>query len=113
MLKKFLKRKMRHSKIRSKIFWTSEKPRLNVYKSNNQIYAQIIDDEAQKTLCCSSDLKIKKWTKIEKAIKVWEEIWKKAVELWIKTCVFDRWGFIYIGRVKSLAEAARQNWLLF
>jgi large subunit ribosomal protein L18 len=113
MLEKVLKRKIRHARVRAKISWDAKKPRLCIFRSNVQIYAQLIDDQNGKTLCATSDLKIKKWAKIEKAIKVWEEIGKKALDLWIKKCVFDRWGFMYTGRVKALAEAARKSWLVF
>ncbi len=113
MLKKILKRKIRHTKIRAKVFWTASRPRFCVYKSNINIYAQLIDDEKWNTLCASSDLKIKKWTKTEKATKVWEEIWKIAIDKWITSCVFDRWGFMYIGRIKALAEAAKAKGLKF
>jgi len=113
MLEKVQKRLRRHTRIRAKISWTSLRPRLAVFRSNVNIYAQLIDDEAGKTLVSFSDIKIKSWNKIEKATKVWEEIAKKAVTAWITTCVFDRGGFVYMWRVKALADAARNNWLQF
>lgn len=113
MLKKFVARETRHNRIRAKISGTAIRPRLCVYRSNTSIYAQIIDDVAAKTLCAASDIKIKKWTNLEKAIIVWGDIAQKAIDLGIKEVVFDRGGFMYIGRVKSLADAAREKWLKF
>ncbi|MBP8016659.1 50S ribosomal protein L18 [Candidatus Gracilibacteria bacterium] len=113
MLKKILKRKIRHTKIRAKVFGTASRPRFCVYKSNINIYAQLIDDEKGNTLCASSDLKIKKGTKTEKATKVGEEIGKIAIDKGITSCVFDRGGFMYIGRIKALAEAAKAKGLKF
>lgn len=113
MLKKFVALANRHNRIRAKISGTASKPRLSVYRSNANIYAQVIDDVAGKTLCSASDIKVSKWTKVEKASKVGQEIAKKASELGIKEVVFDRGGFMYIGRVKTLADSARENWLKF
>jgi large subunit ribosomal protein L18 len=113
MLEKVQKRIRRHTRIRAKISWTSLRPRLAVFRSNVNIYAQLIDDVAWKTLVSFSDMKISKWNKIEKATKVWEEIAKKAIAAWISSCVFDRGGFVYMWRVKALADAARNNWLQF
>lgn len=113
MLKKFLARETRHNRIRAKISGTASRPRLCVYRSNTNIYAQLIDDNAAKTLCSASDLKIKKWSKVEKAANVGQEVAQKAIDLGIKEIVFDRGGFVYTGRVKALAEAAREKWLKF
>ena len=113
MLKKTLARTQRHARIRSKVSWTATKPRLAVFRSNTNIYAQLIDDVAGKTICAASDLKIKKWNKSEKATEVWAKIAELAVKAWITDCVFDRWGFMYIWRVKALADAARGKWLKF
>jgi len=113
MLEKFAKRLQRQKRIRAKISWTSSRPRLSVYRSNSNIYAQLIDDTQGKTLCASSDLKIEKWTKSEKATKVWEDIARKAKSLNITEIVFDRGWFAYHGRVKALAEAVRSAWLKF
>ena len=114
MLKKQLNRISRHNRVRSKISGTAKRPRLAVFRSNAHISAQIIDDVTGKTLASSSDLKVKKGgTKVEMAKKVWEELAKKAKELKIKTIVFDRWGFAYHGRVKALADAAREWGLKF
>lgn len=114
MLEKFLKRLRRQQRIRAKVSWTAEKPRLSIYRSNSNIYAQIIDDVSWKTLCSSSDLKIDgKIKKTDKAAKVWEDIASKAKTLNITDVVFDRGWFAYHGRIKSLADWARASWLKF
>ena len=114
MLEKVLNRLRKKAKIRAKIIWTSERPRLSVFRSNSNIYAQIIDDNSWKTICSSSDLKMKKeWTKVDMAKKVWEDVAKKAISLNLKNIVFDRNWFIYHWRVKSLADWARDAWLKF
>lgn len=100
--------------IRGKITGTAEKPRLTVFRSNAQIYAQIIDDLAGKTLASASSLSIKeKITKKELAAKVGETIAKVALEAGIADVVFDRNGFLYHGRIKELAEGARKGGLKF
>jgi large subunit ribosomal protein L18 len=100
--------------IRSKISGTPERPRLSVFRSNSQIYAQLIDDVAGKTLADASSLAIKdKITKKEQAAKVGKLIAKSAQEAGIQAVVFDRGGYLYHGRVKELAEAARKNGLNF
>lgn len=113
MLKKVEARLQRHKRIRSKISGTASKPRLAVFRSNTSIYAQLIDDVAAKTLCSASDLKIKKGTNTEKATATWTKIAEEALKLWISECVFDRWWFLYMWRVKALADAAREKWLKF
>lgn len=113
MLEKFVKRLQRQKRIRAKISWTSSKPRLSVYRSNSNIYAQLIDDAQGKTLCASSDLKLENGNKTEKATKVWEELASKAKTLNVTQIVFDRGWFAYHGRVKALAEAVRSAWLKF
>ena len=109
-------RKVRHSRVTEKIFGTSECPRLCVFRSNTNIYVQIINDETGSTLVSASsldkDLKIKN-NNIEAATKVGESIAKKAIKAGIKKVVFDRGGYMYHGRVKALAEAARENGLEF
>ena len=108
---------VRHNRIRSKIMGTAEIPRLCVFRSNTGIYAQIIDDEAKTTLCSASsldkELKIKNGSNIEAAKIVGEAIAKKASKSKIKKVVFDRGGYLYHGRVKALADAARENGLEF
>lgn len=101
--KKVIKRKIRHQRVRAKVFGTPKKPRLNVYRSLKYIYAQLINDESGKTLAESSNFK-KKITPSE----VGETIGKKALELKITEAVFDKGGFKYHGQVKELAEGARK-----
>lgn len=106
---------MRHKRVRKNISGTSEMPRLNVFRSNTQIYAQIINDETGTTLASSSSvqLKIKNGGNIEGAKLVGADIAKKAKEANISKVVFDRGGYQYHGRVKALADAARENGLEF
>lgn len=106
---------MRHKRVRKNISGTSEMPRLNVFRSNTQIYAQIINDETGTTLASSSSvqLKIKNGGNIEGAKLVGADIAKKALEANIKKVVFDRGGYQYHGRVEALADAARENGLEF
>lgn len=108
-------RKRRHARVRSKVAGTSECPRLNVFRSNSQIFAQIIDDENGTTLVSSSsiELKIKNGGNAEGAALVGADIAKKANKANIKTVVFDRGGYQYHGRVAALANAARENGLEF
>lgn len=110
-----LKRRLKiKAHIRSAVSGTAEKPRLTVYRSNSQIYAQIIDDVAGKTLASASSLGIKdKMTKKEQAAKVGELIAQNAKEAGVVAVVFDRNGFLYHGRVKELADAARKGGLKF
>ncbi len=113
MNKKQEKRIRLKKKIRAKIIGTTERPRLSVFRSNQYIYAQIIDDSTKKTLISVSDLKIKKGTKSEKSTEIGAELAKLAIAKGIKSCVFDRNGFKYIGRIKALAESTRKSGLLF
>jgi len=114
MIGKIERRAKIKAHIRSKISGTAEKPRMSVFRSNAQIYAQIIDDVAGTTLAAASSLKItEKMTKKEQAAKVGEFIAQAAQEAGIKSVVFDRNGYLYHGRVKELAEAARKNGLNF
>ena len=108
-------RKKRHTRVRNKISGTAECPRLNVFRSNTQIFAQIIDDVKGITLASSSsvELKIKNGGNAEGAALVGKDIAEKALKLKIKNVVFDRGGYLYHGRVKALAEAARENGLEF
>jgi len=104
----------RHARIRAKISGTKDRPRLSVFRSNKYIYAQLIDDETGKTLVAASDMgtKVGK-TKVESAKEVGNLIAEAAKVKKIKTVVFDRGGFVYAGRVKSLADAAREMGLVF
>ena len=108
-------RKRRHTRVRNKVSGTAECPRLNVFRSNTQIFAQIIDDVKGTTLVSSSsvELKIKNGGNAEGAALVGKDIAEKALKLKIKNVVFDRGGYLYHGRVKALAEAARENGLEF
>lgn len=108
-------RKVRHERVRENISGTKEVPRLNVFRSNKNISVQIIDDDAQATLVSSSSesLKLKNGSNIEAATKVGEDIAKQAKKKGITKVVFDRGGYLYHGRVKALAEAARENGLEF
>jgi len=109
-------RERRHKKIRAKIHGTEERPRLCVFKSNKHIYAQVINDEKGFTLVSASDLEIKdskKDKKIDLAQKVGELIAKKAKDKKIDVVLFDRGGFKYHGRVKTLADEARKQGLQF
>lgn len=108
-------RKVRHERVRKQISGTAERPRLNVFRSNNQIFAQIIDDTKGNTLVSSSsvELKIKNGGNVEGASLVGKDIAEKAKKANITKVVFDRGGYLYHGRVKALAEAARENGLEF
>lgn len=111
-----LERTRRHIRVRRKISGTAERPRLCVYRSNNNLYVQIIDDVAAKTLASAStldkEIKIKHSNK-EAAKEVGNLIAKRALDKNIKTVVFDRGGYVYHGVVKALAEAAREGGLQF
>jgi large subunit ribosomal protein L18 len=111
--KKLIDRIARKRRIRAKVSGSAAKPRLAVYKSLNAIYAQIIDDSAGKTLAAMNSLKIKKGSKSEKAAEVGKLVAEAAKAVKIETVVFDRGGFPYTGRVKLLAEAAREAGLKF
>lgn len=101
----------RHRRVRGKISGTAERPRLDVFRSAKHIYAQVIDDEVGVTLCSASSLEKgfdANGGNVEGAKKVGENIAKKCLEKGIETVVYDRGGFIYHGRVKALAEGARE-----
>ena len=112
-------RTKRHQRIRNKISGTSLRPRLSVYRSTSEIYAQLIDDENGVTLVSSStlDKEVKPLlagkTKTEQAQIVGEVLAKRAINGNIKSVVFDRGGYLYIGRVKALADSARDAGLEF
>jgi len=108
-------RQRRHERIRNKVVGTAECPRLNVYRSNAHIHAQIIDDVKGNTLvsCSSVELKLSNGGNIDAAKTVGETIAKRAKEKGIENVCFDRGGYIYHGRVKALAEAAREAGLKF
>ena len=113
-MNKKLEKKIRlKKKIRTKIFGTSETPRLSVFRSNNYIYAQMIDDTKGTSVASSGDMDIKTGTKTERAIVVGTNVAKAAIAKGIKACVFDRNGFKYTGRIKALADSARKGGLKF
>ena len=109
----------RHARVRSKISGTPERPRLSVFRSENHIYAQIIDDTVGNTLVSASTLQkdvkaeLEKTNNVEAAAYLGTVIAKKALEKGITTVVFDRGGFIYHGKIKALADAAREAGLNF
>ena len=113
------KRLQRHKRVRRKVFGTPQRPRLCVFRSSNNIYAQIIDDTNRVTLVAASSLEadvkgaVNHTGNKEAAKMVGEMVAKKAVEKGITEVVFDRGGYIYHGRIKELAEAAREAGLKF
>ncbi|MFZ4456587.1 MAG: 50S ribosomal protein L18 [Bacteroidales bacterium] len=113
MLKKIERRLRIKRSVRAKISGTTAIPRLTVFRSNSQIYAQIIDDLQGKTLVSASSLGLEKAPKQDLAAQVGALIAKKAVEAGIAAVVFDRNGYLYHGRVKQLADAARNAGLKF
>lgn len=114
MVTKSDRRKKIKLRVRGKISGTTERPRLTVFRSNKQIYAQVIDDLTGKTLATASSLKLTdKAPKKEIAAKVGEMVAKSAQEAGITTVVFDRNGYLYHGRIKELADAARKGGLKF
>ena len=122
MVKKESRQKVRvkkHNRMRNRFSGTAERPRLAVFRSNNHMYAQIIDDTVGNTLVAASTLEkdvkaeLKKTNDVEAAAYLGTVIAKKALEKGIKTVVFDRGGFIYQGKIAALAEAAREAGLEF
>ena len=112
-------RENKHRKLRNRFSGTAERPRLAVFRSNNHMYAQIIDDTVGKTLVSASTLdkdvkaELEKTNNVEAATVVDTVVAKKALEKGIATVVYDRGGFVYEGKVKALAEAAREAGLEF
>ncbi|MCL2864156.1 MAG: 50S ribosomal protein L18 [Lachnospiraceae bacterium] len=112
-------RRKKHMKLRNRFSGTAERPRLAVFRSNNHMYAQIIDDTAGNTLVAASTLEkgiksdLEKTNNVEAAVYLGKAIAEKAKEKGIKDVVFDRGGFIYQGKVKALADAAREAGLNF
>ncbi len=112
-------RLMRHARVRKKISGTAERPRLNVFRSLNHIYVQVIDDIKGVTLVSASTMekdikkKVENLNKTEAAKVVGEAVAKKAIKAGIETVVFDRGGYIYTGRVKGVADGAREAGLKF
>jgi large subunit ribosomal protein L18 len=110
---KTIKRERRHKRIRAKVSGTVERPRLSVFKSNKFIYAQIIDDVSMITLASASSEKAKGKTAILRAAETGVLIAKAALAKKIEAVVFDRGGYVYTGKVKALADGAREGGLKF
>lgn len=110
-------RQKRHTRVRAKLSGTSARPRLNVYRSNKHIYAQVIDDLKGVTLVSAStldkELNLESSSNIEAAQKVGELVAKRAVKKGVSEVVFDRGGYLYHGRIQALADSARENGLQF
>lgn len=113
MRSKFEARQRRRAHSKARVRGTAERPRLAVYRSSKHIYAQIINDETMSTISSANDLKIAKGTPIEKASEVGKLIAEAAKKTKVTKVVFDRAGYKFHGRVKSLAEAARSAGLEF
>jgi len=116
-MEKTTKKQKIRFRIRKKVSGIAQKPRLSVFRSNSDIYAQLIDDDNGTTLASASsrdkDILAQKGTKTEKSKLVGTVIARKATELGVKDCVFDRGGNLYHGRIKALAEGAREGGLKF
>jgi large subunit ribosomal protein L18 len=114
---KVLRRQKLRYNIRKKVAGTAQKPRLSVFRSNTDIYVQLIDDNTGTTLASSSsrekDIAAQKVNKVEKSKLVGSAIARKATELGLSTVVFDRGGYLYHGRVKAIADGAREGGLNF
>lgn len=114
---KVLRRQKLRWRIRTKISGTAQKPRLSVFRSNKDIYVQLIDDKNGVTLAAASsrekDIAAQGGTKVERSANVGKTIAQKAKALGIENCVFDRGGYLYHGRVKSVADGAREGGLKF
>ena len=117
MLTKAIRREKIKFRVRKKVVGTAARPRLSVFRSNTDIYVQLIDDDSAKTLASASskdkDILAQKVTKSEKSKLVGAAIARKAAELGLKDVVFDRGGYLYHGRVKAVADGAREGGLVF
>lgn len=113
MITKIERRTKIKYRVRNKISGTAERPRMSVFRSNKQIYVQIINDLEGKTLVAASSLGLEKCNKSEQAAKVGELVAQKAIAAGISSVVFDRNGYLYHGRVKEVADAARKAGLQF
>jgi large subunit ribosomal protein L18 len=102
-----------HARIRRKLAGTAERPRLNVYRSLNHIYAQVIDDHTGATIVSASTIKLKTGGNVAAAKEIGKTIAELAVQKGVKKVVFDRGGYLYHGRIKALADAAREAGLEF
>lgn len=114
---KVLRRQKLRWRIRTKLHGTAQKPRLSVFRSNKDIYAQLIDDNTGTTLAAASsrekDIAAQSGNKVDKSASVGKSIAQKAKALGIDTCIFDRGGYLYHGRVKAIADGAREGGLKF
>ena len=113
MISKIARRNKIKTRIRGKISGTAERPRMSVFRSNKGIYVQVIDDLTGNTIVAASSKGLEGGTNVEVAAKVGEEIAKRAMEKGVTEVVFDRNGYLFHGRVKSLADAARKGGLKF
>ncbi|MBS1606355.1 MAG: 50S ribosomal protein L18 [Bacteroidetes bacterium] len=117
MVTKAIRRQKIKFRVRKKIAGTAQRPRLSVFRSNSDIYVQLIDDDNAKTLVAASskdkDIVAQKGTKSEKSRLVGAAVARKAVELGLKDVIFDRGGYLYHGRVKAVADGAREGGLNF
>ena len=111
MISKIARRNKIRTRIRGKISGTAERPRMSVFRSNKGIYVQVIDDLTGNTIVAASSKGLEGGTKVEVAAKVGEEIAKRAMEKGVTEVVFDRNGYLFHGRAKSLADAARKGGL--
>lgn len=115
--KKVIRRQKLRWRVRSKVTGTAAKPRLSVFRSNKDIYVQLIDDTNGTTLAAANsrqkDIAAQSGNKVEKSAMVGKALAAKAIELGIEQCVFDRGGYLYHGRVKSVADGAREGGLKF
>jgi len=114
---KVVRRQKLRWRIRAKVYGTAQKPRLSVFRSNSDIYVQLIDDANGVTLASANsrqkDIAGQKVNKTEQSVMVGKALAAKAKELGIETCVFDRGGYLYHGRVKAVADGAREGGLKF
>ncbi len=114
---KVIRRQKLRWRIRAKVQGTAQKPRLSVFRSNKDVYAQLIDDATGTTLAAANsrqaDIAAQKGTKVEKSVMVGKALAQKAMALGIETCVFDRGGYLYHGRVKAISDGAREGGLKF
>ena len=110
-------RRKRHARVRTRLSGTEARPRLNVFRSNKHIYAQLIDDVNGVTLASAStldkEINLDSSSNLDAAVKIGELVAKRAVEKGVSTVIFDRGGYLYHGRIKALADAARENGLEF
>ena len=117
MDQKVIRRQKLRWRIRAKVQGTAQKPRLSVFRSNKDIYAQLIDDATGTTLAAANsrqaDIVAHKGNKVEKSVMVGKVLAQKALALGVETCVFDRGGYLYHGRVKAISDGAREGGLKF